>query len=145
MAEALPNTDDLPMIGIGDALHALPPWSGMSGNYALTDASDLATALLAEIESWNASGKATSLAAMLREQESKFLTRADGPRERCIRVGKFQAEHASTTKPEDYDFVDHILGGQSRWSLEAICTIGFLKGMTLLNWLEGYGINAASK
>merc|ERR1719158_2153113 len=39
--ETLEGTDDIPLIGIGDALHALPPWSGMSGNYALADANDV--------------------------------------------------------------------------------------------------------
>ena len=81
LCSAVEGSDSLPFIGIGDALHALPPWSGMSGNYALKDASDLATALLAEQkkgrESW-------CLASMARENERKFLERADKMRKGCM-------------------------------------------------------------
>lgn len=43
MHPANPNfiEDDLPLICIGDALHALPPWTGMGGNLAMHDTLDL--------------------------------------------------------------------------------------------------------
>jgi len=137
--ETLEGTDDIPLIGIGDALHALPPWSGMSGNYALADAADLATALLNWIEEKDSS----SLPAVLRTAETKFLDRAETPRQRCIAVAKFQNEHAKHTKFEDFNFMTHFSGGKSV-NLEYVCTAAFFKAMTWLNWWDNYGIATSS-
>jgi 2-polyprenyl-6-methoxyphenol hydroxylase-like FAD-dependent oxidoreductase len=36
------RTSDLPLICIGDALHVVPPWTGVGGNLAMHDAMDVA-------------------------------------------------------------------------------------------------------
>ena len=133
--EAKAGTEDLPVMMIGDALHALPPWSGMSGNYALSDASDLATALMAV-----PAGK--SLAPTLREKEAAFLSRADEPRERCVSQAKHQIEHLKRTPLASYDFLDRIIGGSRGWNMRTVFMVGFLRTLTWLNALEGYGIRA---
>ena len=134
--EAKAGTEDLPVMMIGDALHALPPWSGMSGNYALSDASDLATALMAV-----PAGK--SLAPTLREKEAAFLSRADEPRERCVSYAKHQIEYLKRTPWASYNMFESMLGGNdgsgwgfgSRWSI-----VGYFRILTWLNAFEGYGI-----
>jgi len=135
LACAVDGSAELPMIGIGDALHALPPWSGSSGNFALTDATELASVLIAEQKTqWTHA----SLARAMRESERKFLERADGPRERCIRVGEHE-KIVSRTPLDKYDFFSHIIGDQSRWTMEATFVIGFINTLTMLNWWENYG------
>ena len=132
---AVDGSAELPMIGIGDALHALPPWSGSSGNFALTDATELASVLIAEQKTqWTHA----SLARAMRESERKFLERADGPRERCIRAGEHE-KTVSRTPLDKYDFFSHIIGDQSRWTMEATFVIGFINTLTMLNWWENYG------
>ncbi|QDZ19035.1 hypothetical protein HOP50_02g15440 [Chloropicon primus] len=136
-ANVVPGSDSLPLVGIGDALHALPPWSGTSGNFALSDASDLATALLEEQKkaSW-------SIASTLRAKENEFLDRADGPRQRCIDSNKYTVEHSATTPIADFDFISsHILGGK-KWyqSVEGFFVTAFIRGLTALNWWDNYGL-----
>ena len=99
----------------------------------------LATALLNWIEEKDSS----SLPAVLRTAESKFLDRAETPRQRCIAVAKFQNEHAKHTKFEDFNFMTHFSGGKSV-NLEYVCTAAFFKAMTWLNWWDNYGIATSS-
>lgn len=137
-AHVVPGSDSIPLMGIGDALHALPPWSGTSGNFALSDASDLATALLEEQKktSW-------SIASTLRAKENEFLDRADGPRQRCIDSNKYDLEHSATTPIADFDFIStHVLGG-TKWyqSVEGFFITAFIRGLTALNWWDNYGIH----
>uniref|UniRef100_A0A7S2Z600 FAD-binding domain-containing protein n=1 Tax=Chloropicon laureae TaxID=464258 RepID=A0A7S2Z600_9CHLO len=143
-AHAVPDSEDLSVIGIGDALHALPPWSGTSGNYALTDATELATALLKLREGTEGTCTQEQIAAVLREQEAAFLKRADGPRERCMQVSKFAERAAKTLNIRDFSFEDSFLGTEAKdrsWSdLESVCIVGFFRVITFLNWLESYGI-----
>lgn len=73
------GSDSLCFVGIGDALHALPPWSGTSGNFAMQDSADLATALL-ELQRKQQGWCAESLALALRQCERAFLQRDDEPR-----------------------------------------------------------------
>ena len=50
-------------------------------------------------------------------------------------------EHMQKTPQEEYDFMDHILGGRSRWQdVETVCIVAFLRGLTALNWWENYGV-----
>jgi 2-polyprenyl-6-methoxyphenol hydroxylase-like FAD-dependent oxidoreductase len=44
--KVLPISSDLPFTCVGDALHALPPFTGSGGNLALCDAGELATFLV---------------------------------------------------------------------------------------------------
>lgn len=64
--------DMLPLCVIGDALHALPPFSGSGGNTALLDAGELATFL---VNYANGTDKRDLIPA-LREMEGKMLARA---------------------------------------------------------------------
>lgn len=143
--ETIEGTDDIPLIGIGDALHALPPWSGMSGNYALADANDLATALLSWIEGEESSSSSSNipLSETLRTMETKFIDRAEAPRQRCIDVAKFQNEHAATTKFEDFNLMTHYSGGNSL-TLEYVCMAAFFRVMTWLNSWDNYGIASST-
>mmetsp|Transcript_1181 Transcript_1181/g.2744 ORF Transcript_1181/g.2744 Transcript_1181/m.2744 type:complete len:503 (+) Transcript_1181:52-1560(+) len=143
-AHVVPDSEDLSVISIGDALHALPPWSGTSGNYALTDATELATALLKLREGTEGTCTQEQIAAVLREQEAAFLKRADGPRERCMQVSKFAERAAKSLNIRDFSFEDSFLGTEAKdrsWSdLESVCIVGFFRVITFLNWLESYGI-----
>ena len=60
--------DDLPLILVGDSLHAMPPYSGSGGNFALADAMELADFL----ETHNTREYPIS---ELRELEKKMLQR----------------------------------------------------------------------
>jgi len=144
---ALPGTEDLPLIGIGDALHALPPWSGTSGNFALMDASDLATGLLTFSDSLNekmekeeeAGLDRKSLACVVRDLESQFLDRADGPRQRCIDYSAVQNEKASSTKFEDYEgMMSAVFGKGVTWN--GLKMYAAFKLMTWLSAWENYGM-----
>jgi len=90
--EVVPE-DGMPLLNIGDALHALPPWSGSSGNFALRDASDTATALL-ELAKGD-----MEIVETLRRLEGEFLKRADGVgkggmevRHRCLHIAQQMTE-----------------------------------------------------
>ena len=145
---ALPGTEDIPLIGIGDALHALPPWSGTSGNFALMDASDLATGLLTFSDSLNgeedqdAGPARKALAGVVRDLESQFLDRADGPRQRCIDYNAIQSEKTLATKFEDYEGVMSALFGKGvTWN--AVKMYAVFKLMTWLSAWENYGFPAS--
>eukprot|EP00212_Chloropicon_laureae_P007752 CAMPEP_0197500292 /NCGR_PEP_ID=MMETSP1311-20131121/61443_1 /TAXON_ID=464262 /ORGANISM="Genus nov. species nov., Strain RCC856" /LENGTH=531 /DNA_ID=CAMNT_0043046045 /DNA_START=70 /DNA_END=1666 /DNA_ORIENTATION=+ len=143
-AHAVPDSEDLSVIGIGDALHALPPWSGTSGNYALTDATELATALLKLREGTEGTCTQEQIAAVLREQEAAFLKRADGPRERCMQVRKISERVAKEMNLRDFSWEDLFLGTEAKerswFDLKSLFVIGFVRGITFLNRLENYGI-----
>ncbi len=134
------GSDTLCFVGIGDALHALPPWSGTSGNFAMQDSADLATALL-DLQSSEERWSAESLALVLRQCERKFLERADEPRLRCINAGK-GLKDMLTTSIKDYDYVlSHIAGEKSMFaSVEIFLIVSFLKTLTWLNRFEKYGL-----
>ena len=134
------GSDSLCLVGVGDALHALPPWSGTSGNFAMQDSADLATALL-DLQKREEGWSCESLALVARECERKFLERADEPRQRCIDAGK-SAKDKLTTPVKDYDFVlSHITGQKSMFaSVETFFIVSFLKTLTWMNWFENYGL-----
>jgi 2-polyprenyl-6-methoxyphenol hydroxylase-like FAD-dependent oxidoreductase len=78
---ALIEDNRLPLIVIGDALHALPPWSGSSGNNALQDAADLSKVLLQELPELDRA----QLVKEFRRLEEKFLKNAeDGEEQRLF-------------------------------------------------------------
>ena len=132
------GSDSLCFVGVGDALHALPPWSGTSGNFAMQDSADLATALLdLQEQGWCAE----SLARTVRECERAFLQRADEPRLRCINAGE-RFKDMLTTRVKDYDYVlSHIAGEKSMFaSMETFFIVSFLKTLTWLNRFENYGL-----
>ena len=122
-AEPVPE-DGLALLNIGDALHALPPWSGTSGNFALRDASDAATALL-ELARAGGPRDAAAVVATLRRLEGDFLRRADGVakgglevRTRCERVAKAMTELWPRTPIAAFDPSTFFTGGR-RWSTSA--------------------------
>merc|ERR1712176_270776 len=130
--ETIEGTDDIPLIGIGDSLHALPPWSGMSGNYALMDAADLATALIAEHdkkEEGRSCWSSNSLATMLREKEQRFMERTDKRRDHAIRIGKYTREYMSSTPIRDFDWISgQVIARPFSWTdPEAVCVSGYLR------------------
>ena len=140
MNNVVPGSDDLPFIGIGDALHALPPWSGMSGNYALVDAADLASALLIE-QQQKSSWTPNSIATMLRGQEKKFLQRTEDRRELGIRTGNFLNGYKSSTAINDFDLISRFLGKKFQWNdPKAVKLYAYLRSLTLLNQWDNYGV-----
>ena len=134
------GSDSLCFVGIGDALHALPPWSGTSGNFAMQDSADLATARL-DLQRRKEGWSAESLALVARDCERKFLERADEPRLRCMNAGKGFKDLLTTTV-KDYDYVlSHIAGQQSMFAnMETFFIVSFLKTLTWLNRFENYGL-----
>jgi hypothetical protein len=100
----------IPVLGIGDALHALPPWSGMSGNFALADAADCADALIAAITSTPNRAEGAALVETLRALEARFLKRADAPRLKSLAVEQCFRKVWPKTKYEDYR-ISHWLTG----------------------------------
>lgn len=71
--KVLPSTDStLPFICIGDALHAMAPFTGTGGNFALQDAGELATFLV----HYSLGTETRELIPALREIESKCFNRA---------------------------------------------------------------------
>lgn len=136
MKHEVPGSDVLPFIGVGDALHALPPWSGMSGNMALMDASDLATAILKEQKTdWSPS----SIATIMRTHEQTFMERTDEKRAECIKSAS--GKYMLSTPVQDFNLVSQILGQEFSWfNPIAVCIAGYLRILTLLNRLDNYGI-----
>ena len=142
-AEPVPE-DGLALLNIGDALHALPPWSGTSGNFALRDASDAATALLELARA----GGPRDVVATLRRLEGDFLRRADGVakggmevRARCERVGKAMTEIWPRTPVSAFDPSTFFTGGSVGFFTSK--AMRFLMGtMTWLNSWDDYRMAA---
>ena len=145
--EVLPE-DGLPLLCIGDALHALPPWSGTSGNFALRDASDAATELL-ELARTGAhrggpTGPGGAVVAKLRQLEADFLARADGVgewdpvRERCLKVARCMTEVWHRTPLEEFEFADFVTGGKFADPWASTCIRWTLKFLTWLNSWDNF-------
>lgn len=143
MKHEVPGSDVLPFIGIGDALHGMPPWSGMSGNMALADASDLASDLLKEQKTdWSPS----SIANLMRTNEQVFMERTDEKRAGCVKSGEYSKKYISLTPVQDFTFISQILGEEFSWfNPIAVCIAGYLRILTLLNRLDNYGIQPAKQ
>lgn len=140
----VPGSEQIPFIGIGDALHALPPSSGMSGNFALRDAADLATALLAEQKKDPSSN---TLATMLRNQEQIFVQRTEDRRQHTIEKAKFGKDYDSSTTVHDFDWISSVVIAKPfSWTDPgAVCIAGYLRTLTFLNRWDNYGILPLSK
>lgn len=143
--ETVDGSNDLPFIGIGDALHALSPWSGMSGNYSLMDAADLATALLEEQAKGKEDGgewTSVSLAKMFREKEQLFIDRTEDRRKETIQKGKHMQEYLPSTPIRDFNWIScFVINRPFSWTdPEAICVAGYLRTLTLLNRWDNYRI-----
>lgn len=138
MKHEVPGSDDLPFVGIGDALHAMPPWSGMSGNMALKDASDLATAILKEQKTdWSPS----SIATLMRSNEQIFMERTDEKRAECVKSSEYSKKYVLSTPIQNYNLISQIIGQEFSWfNPIALCVAGYLRIITLLNRFDNYGI-----
>lgn len=77
----LDTQSTLPLICIGDALHAMPPYTGSGGNLALEDAGDIATFLIEWATKADAAPmhRTADLVAGLRALEQAMLKRSAGP------------------------------------------------------------------
>merc|ERR1711988_80905 len=147
-----PNSREIPILSIGDSLHALPPWSGSSGNFALADAADTATALIdhAKRESTSESTSPQKLASMLRNLEHEFLCRADGRiRDRCLQRATKIYNMQKSLSINSYDFATDFATdvfppnhGSSSFGVFLVQTM--LKAITFLNYFENYGIRVTS-
>lgn len=125
--------DDLPLLQIGDSLHALPPWTGMSGNYALMDANDCADALL-ELVTTTTEHKPL-LVATLRELEKAFLDRANESRSPALG----RAELLTSTLP-NMPFTEFTMIGFALANEKSTIAKHYLNMVGWLNKLEGYGM-----
>jgi 2-polyprenyl-6-methoxyphenol hydroxylase-like FAD-dependent oxidoreductase len=73
------HADALPLVCIGDALHALPPYTGSSGNLALRDAGDLADLLLRCARSASAPTNTTGASSASAGASSTASASSDAP------------------------------------------------------------------
>jgi len=142
MKLTVPGSDELPFASIGDALHALPPWSGMSGNYSLMDAADLATSLIAEQKNdWSTS----SVAELLRGQEKDFMQRTD-ERRRGVDSSPDTKDYLSHTPIEEFDFIGRMTNKPFSWKDGmAVAIKGYLGFFTFLNRFDNYGVEVVEK
>jgi len=144
----------LPVVCIGDALHAVPAYTGKGGNTALADSADIATSLLAYAAATVAAPACPvpvpTLPELLRRDERRFLARvADeaGTRELPTRrrmewmwgKGGFDpAAHctvgAFATCGGDWDEEGY------GWTWEKRAAVLFVGAFTWLNALEGFGM-----
>jgi len=144
-----PNSREIPILSIGDSLHALPPWSGSSGNFALADAADTATALIAYAKGESDCQSPQKLTSVLRNLEHEFLQRADGRiRDRCLRRAE-EVYHMQKSLPiRSYDFATdiapHFVPNLGSTSFGIFLAQTMLKAITLLNYFENYGIRVKS-
>lgn len=134
---AAPGSESLAMLSIGDALHALPPWSGMSGNFALRDAADAADALL---QLRPGEGAAPALRAL----EDRFMRRTEDRRERSIEIARRQAATAGCGVAGSFDFYQYFgpRNADGSRTVEGAAIEVFMRGLTALNRLEGHGMRA---
>ena len=116
----------------------------MSGNFALRDDADLATALLAEQKQDPSSN---TLATMLRNQEQIFVQRTEDRRQHTIEKAKFGKDYDSSTTVHDFDWISSVVIAKPfSWTDPgAVCIAGYLRTLTFLNRWDNYGILPLSK
>ena len=146
LEHSTPDSEGLPFLSIGDALHALPPWSGMSGNYALRDAADLATSLIQQQrQDWTP----TSVAASLRGHEEDFMRRTDKKRMAVNRSAELE-DYMDSADFNDFVLAAKLIGKPPRdqWNTDdqidvAVMaeTVGFF---LILNSIDNYGMSKAT-
>ena len=123
------GSDSLCFVGVGDALHALPPWSGTSRHAR----SDLATALLdLQEQGWCAVWPAPCGSGCRGPMSPGCAALTQGRRFKDM----------LTTRVKDRDYVlSHIAGEKSMFaSMETFFIVSFLKTLTWLNRFENYGL-----
>lgn len=131
--------DNLPLICIGDALHALPPYTGEGGNLALSDAGDLATYLETILQ--KKLEKTPAFLAGIRKVEQSFLDRTSSTND----AGKVTRDGIIWLW-KTFDFknmsLDAVCQGPSQtWSLMSrFCSAGF-KLLNFFNKREGWRMN----
>ena len=132
----VPGSEALPFVSIGDALHALPPWSGMSGNYSLQDASDLASALIAlQGKGWSVQ----SIADCFRDLEKSFVERTEERRKQVARTPE-EVDYMSFTSYKDASLVGNITNKAWSWTDPLqVAIAGYLRFVTFLNRFDNYG------
>jgi hypothetical protein len=112
----------------------------MSGNYALMDAADLATALLEEQKSnWTPS----SIARLMRAEEVFFMERTEDKRVHCLQVNpNYLESYLQSTPAYEYDFISaHLIGEPFSWTnITAVFIAAYLRCITLLNRIDNYGM-----
>lgn len=139
--EAVPE-DGLPLLNIGDALHALPPWLGTSGNFALRDASDTATALL------ELANGGMEIVKTLRRLEEEFLKRADGVgkggpeiRNRCQRISEQFTDVLPNLPISKLKLATMVTGGAGFVTRKKMQ--GMMHAITWLNSWDNYRMKSA--
>ncbi|MAT60360.1 MAG: hypothetical protein CMH41_01690 [Micrococcales bacterium] len=144
LALTAPNSEGLPFLCIGDALHALPPWSGMSGNYALRDAADLATSLIKQQpREWTSA----SVAAALRGHERDFMLRTDEKRKATANRSPGYVDYMHSTEFTDFALSAHVLGKppEEQWStddqVDSAVMAETIRFFVLLNSFDNYGMS----
>ena len=141
MKSAAPGSDELPFLSIGDALHALPPWSGMSGNYSLQDANDLASALIEEHRKGDWSTE--SIATKFRELEKEFSIRTEDRRKEVAQTSD-DKDYMSSTPIKDFALVGRITNKPWSWKDPMqVAIAGFLRFVTFLNRFDNYGVGVS--
>jgi len=129
---------NLPLVCIGDALHALPSYTGSSGNLALVDAAALATALCEFLSEQDLDR--THLLEVLRSQEQSMIERArpvgeqeKSARELVLRILQtpHYLEECSTYKLFRGD-------GWTMWSAAAFALYSVIH---ILHRLDGFGMS----
>ena len=138
MKSTTPGSNELPFLSIGDALHALPPWSGMSGNYSLQDANDLASALIEEQQKGDWSTE--SIATKFRELEKEFSLRTEDRRKEVAQTSD-DKDYMSSTPIKDFALVGRITNKPWSWKdpLQVVIA-GFMRFVTFLNRFDNYGV-----
>lgn len=132
------GTEDLPVLCIGDALHALPPWSGKSGNFALADAADCASAFIAAAAKCSGEGAGAALAETMRGLEGKFMQRADEERPRAVRVAECYRSVWPKIHYTDWKMVNFLTGegGGEEGSVDPWEIWGIEKTFSVLAWFH---------
>lgn len=151
-----------PLICIGDALHAVPAYTGKGGNTALADAADLATSLLAHVGTVDTPTPTPTpkpvpttpnLPELLRREEQKYLARVReeaAPREEAARdrLEWIWAKEGFTPE-RDWTVGAMLTCGGDRddegygWTWEKRGVTFVMKLLKLANALEGYGMGKA--
>jgi len=129
--------NNVPLILVGDALHALPPYTGSGGNLALTDAGELATYLVSY-----AKGPANhkDLLTGLRQAEQMMLKRAHHIAQGG-EITRKQLLHLYSTRDLIANFsLAKFLQGPDGWSLSRRCIYGFLRFYMWCHSLSNYGL-----
>ncbi len=143
LALTTPDSEGLPFLCIGDALHALPPWSGMSGNFALRDAADLSTSL---IEQQKTDWTSASVAVSFRNHEKDFMRRTDQKRKATANRSPGYVDYMHSTEFKDFALSAHILGKPPRdqWTTEdqidSAVMAETIRFFLLLNGLDNFGM-----